>query len=206
VRDFLEWLVALPSWARYATIMVAAGVENVVPPVPADTIVAFGAFVAARAQDGPWGVWVATMIGNLATAMGTYAAGRRYGAGPLMRRLGRNRAGAAEGRLRELFRRYGLGALFLSRFLPGVRALVPPFAGAMRIPAATVLAAMGTASGLWYGFITWVCYRVGADWDSLTARVGAWQRWSAIAAAALALGVGVVIWARRRRARGRANA
>lgn len=206
MRDVLEWLVGLPVAARYLAIGLAAGVENIVPPVPADKIVAFGAFVAARAEDGPWGVWLATMIGNLATAMATYAAGRRYGAARLMRRLGGGNAAAAEARLHGLFGRYGVGALFVSRFLPGVRALVPPFAGALRIPPLTVLLAMATASGLWYGFVTWVCYRVGADWDQLAARVGAWQRGTAVGAGAIALAVGVWIWARRRRARGHADA
>lgn len=206
MRGLLDWLVGLPVVARYLAIAVAAGVENIVPPIPADTIVGFGAFVAARAQDGPWGVWVATMTGNLTTAMATYAAGRRYGAERLMRRLGGGNAAAAEARLHRLFGRYGVGALFVSRFLPGIRAIVPPFAGALRIPAATVLLAMATASGLWYGFVTWVCYRVGADWDSLAARVGAWQRWSAVAAGVVALAAAGWIWARRRKPRGHADA
>ncbi|MEP6691931.1 MAG: hypothetical protein ABJD07_12305 [Gemmatimonadaceae bacterium] len=44
-----------------------------------------------------------------------------------MRRLG---SASGQRRLEDLYAKRGFAALFVSRFLPGVRALVPPFAGA----------------------------------------------------------------------------
>jgi membrane protein DedA with SNARE-associated domain len=106
--------------------------------------------------------------------------------------------GAAHARLEALYGRYGLWALCLSRFLPGVRALVPPFAGALRISPTRTAVAMGVASGIWYGAITYLAYTVGARWELLAARVGAVGRWSGIAAAALAA-IALVVWLVRRR-------
>ncbi|HZK78364.1 MAG TPA: hypothetical protein VFC35_05600, partial [Gemmatimonadaceae bacterium] len=58
-----------------------------------------------------------------------------------------------------------------SRFLPGVRALVPPFAGAMKLPPLAVGAAIALASGVWFAFITWIAFQAGEDWDALYARI-----------------------------------
>src|SRR5918997_1483683 len=166
----------MPVPALYAALAVVAALENVFPPVPADTVVAFGSFLAARGQGTAMGVFLCTWSGNIAGAMLIYALGRRYGAERLERRLLGDRAADAEFRLRALYGRYGLAALFVSRFLPGVRAIVPPLAGALRVPAFRTAVAMGAASAVWYGAISYLAFRIGADWDQLAGAVGRYGR------------------------------
>lgn len=169
----LEWLSGLPAPALYLALVITAALENFFPPLPADTIVAFGTFLAARGEATAVGAFLATWTGNVAGAMVVYALGRRYGAEAVERRIfAYGRTGEkAESRLERLYVRYGMLALFLSRFLPGVRALVPPFAGAMKMPAIPVLTAIAVASGIWYGTVTVAAYHVGSDWDALRARL-----------------------------------
>lgn len=169
----LEWLSALPAPALYLALVITAALENFFPPLPADTIVAFGAFLAARGEATAVGAFLATWTGNVAGAMLVYALGRRYGAEAVQRKIfAYGQAGQrAENRLEKLYVRYGMLALFLSRFLPGVRALVPPFAGAMKMPVTPVLAAIAVASGIWYGTVTVAAYHVGSDWELLRARL-----------------------------------
>jgi membrane protein DedA with SNARE-associated domain len=169
----LEWLSGLPAPALYLALVITAALENFFPPLPADTIVAFGTFLAARGEATAVGAFLATWTGNVAGAMVVYALGRRYGAEAVERRIfSYGRMGEkAESRLEKLYVRYGMLALFLSRFLPGVRALVPPFAGAMKMPAIPVLTAIAVASGIWYGTVTVAAYHVGSDWDALRARL-----------------------------------
>ncbi len=190
----------MPVPALYAALAVVAALENVFPPVPADTVVAFGSFLAARGQGTALGVFLTTWAGNVAGAMLIYVLGRRYGAERLERRLLGDRAAAAESRLRALYGRYGLAALFVSRFLPGVRALVPPFAGALRIPAIRTAVAMGAASAVWYGAISYLAFRIGADWESLSRTVARYSRVAAIVGFAAAI-AGIALWllVRRRR-------
>jgi membrane protein DedA with SNARE-associated domain len=108
---------------------------------------------------------------------------------------------AGERRLRDLYARYGLLALVVSRFIPGLRAIVPPFAGALRIPAVPAVAAMAIASGIWYGVIAYLAYRAGSDWTALTRMITRSGRLAALVAAALVL-AGVLAWLiHRRRAR-----
>ena len=100
MQGVLDWLSALPVVALYAAMFIAAAVENVFPPIPADTVVAFGSFLAARGQGTIVGAFLSVWIGNLAGAGIMYAAGRRYGAAQVEKRLLKDKGAEAEGRLR----------------------------------------------------------------------------------------------------------
>ena len=198
MQPFFDWLAGLPPYALYAALAGAAAIENFFPPFPADTVVAFGSFLAARGQGSLAGSLLATWLGNVAGAMAVYALGRRYGSSWLASRFG---GAAAEARVRALYGRYGVSALALSRFVPGVRAIVAPLAGALRVPAHQAAAAIGVASAIWYGGLAYLAYRLGSDWEALQRAMTAAGRSAAVVAAALALiAVGVWIVRRRRRA------
>ena len=192
-----EWFEMLPAPALYAALAAAAAIENFFPPLPADTVVAFGSFIAARGHGSALGSFLATWIGNMAGAVAMYLLGRRFGAERLTRRFAK--AGSEE-KLAEWHRKYGLWALFVSRFVPGLRALVPPFAGALRVPLPVALLAMATASGIWYAAITFLAFRAGSSWEELTATFDSWKRAAGIAASILVAAALVVWLVRRRRA------
>ena len=201
MQDALDWLSGLPPAALYAALAVIAATENIFPPLPADTVVAFGAFLAARGHATLVGAFLATWLGNVSGALLVYALGRRYGASHAQRWLARFGNERSEQRLERMYAQRGIAALFLSRFIPGVRALVSPFAGAMRVPALRATLAIAVASGIWYGVVTWIAYNVGSDWDALQARL----RSAGTTAALIAVGIAVVAVAwyllRRRKAK-----
>ncbi len=199
VDALLAWLTDLPAVALYAVLFVAAGLENVFPPLPADTVVAFGAFLAARGEASLVGAFLATWIGNVGGAIGMYVLGRRMGASALEARLPQFADAAAQRRILKLYERWGIPSLFLTRFLPGARALVPPLAGALRIPPLGTTVAIATASGIWYGVIAFLAYRVGSRWDELVARIGSMSRMAAIVAGVTVVLLAIVVYVRRRR-------
>ncbi|NIR61361.1 MAG: hypothetical protein GWO02_18625, partial [Gammaproteobacteria bacterium] len=61
--------------------MIGAGaaVENIIPPIPADTFVLFGAFLAAAGRADPLLVFLVTWLSNVTAAMGVYTLAYRYG-------------------------------------------------------------------------------------------------------------------------------
>jgi membrane protein DedA with SNARE-associated domain len=89
-------------------------------------------------------------------------------------------------------------ALFFSRFIPGVRGLVPPFAGAFRLPLIRSLVVMGVASGIWYGIISYLAFRVGSNWNDLQKAIGRYGRISSLVALIIVLAA-VVAWLMKRR-------
>jgi membrane protein DedA with SNARE-associated domain len=201
VDGLLEWLTGLPTGALYVVLALVAAIENVFPPFPADTVVAFGSFLAARGQGTLLGAFLSTLVGNLLGAFLMFLVGRRFGAEPLERRFGGQ---GAMLKFRLFHDKYGSPALFISRFLPAVRAIVPPAAGALRLPPLRSMILMGTASAIWYGTIAFLGFRLGDDWDRLYAAVRSSTRLMGIIAVGIVVLVVLAFWLRRRFTRERA--
>jgi membrane protein DedA with SNARE-associated domain len=199
MTDMLTWLSSLPEPLLYGALVLAAFAENIFPPLPADTVIALGAFVAARGRGSAVGVWTATMIGNVGGAMLMYGLGRRFGMPWFMQRFpSLVPAGTAE-RMTARFQTQGVLAVIVSRFLPGVRAVVPPLAGAMGVGLVRALLAMSLASGAWYGLVCALAFRAGANADALLQRIAGQQKTVGLVAAAMLVGALVVLWWRVRR-------
>jgi membrane protein DedA with SNARE-associated domain len=198
LEAIIERLSQLPLSVLYPTLGLLAAIENVIPPLPTDAVVAFGSFLAARGQGSPYATFLITWLSNLAGAAGMYAVGRHYGHGIFNRALVRWGGPEASHRLATMYNRYGVASLFLSRFLPGIRALVPVFGGAARLPFIPVMLTIGLASGLWYGFIAIVAYRASRDWDTLQEMISDYNRVIMIIAVLTAVGL-MALWLRRRR-------
>jgi len=196
VNSFFVWLNAVPIGTLYVALGAVAAIENVFPPIPADTVVALGSFLAARGRGSVVAAFLATWIGNVGSAMVMYGLGRRYGAAKLERRLMGEKAAGADRRLGQMYGKYGVLALFASRFIPGIRALVPPFAGALRVPPLRAGLAIAGASAIWYGTVSYVGFTVGGNWQRVLYLVTEYGRILAAVAAVLLL-VGVVIWRTR---------
>ena len=196
----LDWLSHVPLSVLYLLMAAFAAVENVFPPVPADTVVALGSWLAARGQGSAFWAFFATWVGNVLGAGAMYAVGRRHGTAWMHKRFPALGDEKNERRLRELHGKYGAVSLVLSRFVPGVRALVPPFAGALRISPVTTMLSLSLASAVWYGLVSYVAFRAGADWGALMDRITRYGRVAAVAAATV-IGAGALVWWLRRRQR-----
>jgi membrane protein DedA with SNARE-associated domain len=175
-----------------------AAVENIFPPIPADVLVAFGGFLAARGGGSPWPAFLCVWIGNVFGAILMYLLGRRFGSDFIARKFRLQKGGDAEVLLMEWHRKYGIAALFVSRFVPGIRAVVPPVAGSVRIPLGGVALAVAAASGIWYGLITWLAFNAGANWNALSLTVSRLGVWMALGAAVVLTVLLVIVWRRRR--------
>lgn len=194
------WLGNLPVATLYVAIAGLSAFENFFPPFPSDGVIAVGSFLASRAQGSPVAVFLLGWFGNVAGAMVTYTLARRFGSDMILRRLEKYAGPTAENRMTDLIARYGFGGLFVSRFLPGVRAIVPPFAGAMRLGAFKVFLAIASASALWFGVITFLAFRAGDNWELLQHYMTRSGQWAGVVAAAIVALVGGV-WLLRRRAK-----
>ncbi len=194
MQALLDWLATLPAGTLYAVIAAVAAFENLVPPFPSDVVVAFGSFVVAQGDEGTMlGVFLSTWLGNVGGAMLVYALGRRYGAARLERRLAGKHAKSRDAKIRRLLKRYGMPAIFLSRFVPGVRAIVPVVAGALRLSVTWTTVMVASASAIWYGIITMIAFRVGSDWERLRGTIGQYSTAAAIVAAII-LVLGFATW------------
>jgi membrane protein DedA with SNARE-associated domain len=188
----LASLANLPPAVLYSVLALVAAIENVIPPFPADVTIAFGAFLAARGDQAMAGVFIAAMLGNTVGAMAVYAAAKRYGAGRFERMVGLRHTEQREARFRELFAKYGVAALFAARFIPGVRALVPPVAGALKVPPLATAVMLLSASAVWYAGIVYLAIRV-EEWAELEGQLATVAGVAALISVGTLL-IGTVAW------------
>ncbi|UCD24562.1 MAG: DedA family protein [Gemmatimonadota bacterium] len=203
LEQLVHRLIELPPGLVYTIIGVLASVENVFPPVPADTAVALGAFLSTAGTVSAWSIFGVTWAANVASGVGVYIAartlGRRFFTGRLGSRLLNPRHLA---KLEHLYSRHGTWGIFASRFVPGARALIPPFAGIAGLTWVKALVPMAVASAIWYGALTFMAATLVPKLDDLAVFVVG-LNWIGLAFGALV--VALVIWvaiARRRMSRG----
>ena len=168
VDGFLVWLRDVPPLVMYAALGVGAAVENVVPLIPADTFVLLGGFLAARGSASEGVVFLVTWTSNVLSALAVYTAAYLYGESFFNTRLGRYLLDPKQvGIVRRFYRRWGAAAIFYTRFLPGLRAVTPVFAGVIRQRPISVAFPLLLASGVWYGALVWVGAFAGRNVDQL---------------------------------------
>jgi membrane protein DedA with SNARE-associated domain/uncharacterized tellurite resistance protein B-like protein len=180
-------------------------VENVVPPVPSDAAVALGAFLSHRGLTTPLMVFVVTWSANLLGAAAVYVAARRFGRKLFASQTGRRLLAPRSLALIEReYLRFGTIGIFISRFLPGFRAVVPPFAGLVGLGAWRTFIPMAIASAIWYGGITVVGALIGSNWERILAILTGVNRTLGLITLFVVVAGAVLIWhARRQRARER---
>jgi membrane protein DedA with SNARE-associated domain len=183
----------------YLIIGAGAAVENIFPPVPADTAAALGAFLSQHGTISATAVFVVTWASNVSGAVVVYLGGRTLGRHFFTGRLGRRllKPKPLE-RLERIYQRYGAGGIFLSRFVPGVRAVVPAFAGIAHLGAWRALAPMAVASAIWYGALVFVVARLARQIEDV-ARIITGFNWGilVLAAAFVAFLVWILVIGRR---------
>lgn len=171
------------------------------PPVPADTFVLLGAFLSGSGWIDPWVVFLVTWIPNVLSALLVYALARRYGQGFFNSRIGRRLLQPQQ--LEDVGRfydRWGTPAIFVSRFLPAFRAVVPVFAGVAHVSFPRVFLPVTVASAIWYGTLVVMGAVLGRNWSTIVetfTRMSGVLGWSATICMVLV----VAWWIRTRRGR-----
>lgn len=190
LREFIGnygyWAVALALLAESAGL-----------PVPGEITLLLASFLAYsehRLQIG-WIIVVATCAATLGGNLG-YALGQ-YGGRPLLdryQRIFRIRPATLE-HGEKIFARYGALAIFLSRFIFGMRVFAGPLAGVLRMRwrAFTLFNFLGAAA--WVTLMAGVGYLFGQHWRNL---MRAMQRFN-VAVLIVAVVVIFIFWWRYRR-------
>jgi len=191
----------LPTAAVYLVLAALSSVENIFPPVPADVAVVFGAFLSRRGITSAPLLGLVCWLANTASSAGMYflarARGKRFFAKGWPSKLLTPDAIKA---LERMYRKHGMVGIFVSRFLPGLRAAVTPFAGVVDMPPARALVPAATASAIWYAFLVAMGAALGRNWEAVERLLGTTNRVLAIVALIATALVAVWFWRRKREA------
>jgi membrane protein DedA with SNARE-associated domain len=197
VSELLRFLESLPPGPLYALIAALAALENFVPPAPADTAVALGAFLAGRGRLDAWTVFGVTWVANVGAGAAVYLLARRYGRAFFRGRFGRRLLSERTiGHIEQQHQRHGTYGIFLSRLLPVWRGVAMPFAGLAGVTPGRALIPLALASALWYGSLTYVVATLGTNLEAALALVARVNH--VLAGVAVAMLGALAVWAWRR--------
>ena len=200
---FLEWVSALPHPLIYGILGLSAFIENLFPPVPGDTVTAFGAFLVGAKQLRFAGVYVSTTLGSVLGFMCLFWIGRLLGRRFFMEKDLWVFKAADILRAEAWFKKYGYFLVLMNRFLPGIRSVISLSGGISKLRSwPVVLFALASAcawNGIWIGF----GYILGSNWENVKDRIGnIMARYNTAVFALLGLIVFCVVlrwWVRKRK-------
>jgi len=197
---FLEWVSGLPVPAIYAILALLSAVENVFPPVPADVAVVVGAFLSHRGLTSAPLIgalcWLANTVSSAAMYFYARAHGRRFLQEGWPRRFMPPRTLRA---LEEAYARHGAYGIFLSRFLPGIRAGVTPFAGVVGISPLRAVGPSAAASAIWYAFLVAAGAMLGLNLEAAKGLLSSANRVLGLLSAVALMLAAVWLWRHYRR-------
>lgn len=196
--DFLRSIVELPPLLIYLVIGVGAAIENFIPPIPADTFVLLGGFISAEGRANPWLVFLVTWLFNVAAAVAVYALTWKHGQSFFKTRIGHWLLKPKQlEQIGTFYKRWGVPAILVSRFLPAFRAAVPVFAGVTHVPIMRVLPPLAIASAAWYGALVYLGAAAGRNWDQLMRFFDRFSTILLVIACVLVVALGVWWWRTR---------
>lgn len=196
--DALAFLEGLPEPWVYTVLGLGAALENVLPIIPADTFVLVGGFLAGLGSGRAPLMFLATWLLNVAGALGVYWAGLRFGERFFTEGRGRHLISPGQlSRLNRFYSRWGVMAIFLARFLPGFRAVVPVFAGVARQAPWRVAPPLIAASATWYGALVWAGWAAGTNLDEIQRLLRRLNLGFLLVSAVLFVLVGIYWWRTR---------
>ena len=199
MEALLSTLAGFPPLGVYTLLGLGAALENIVPPIPADTFVLLGGFLAGSTPLRAWPVFFATWGSNVATALAVYGLGYRYGRAFFEEGVGRKVLTERQlARMTRFYARWGTPAVFLARFLPGLRAVVPAFAGVSRNRFLPVAIPIVVASAIWYGALVWLGATAGRNLDTIVGWLAGTNQVLVVIAVAVSILVGSIWWRSRK--------
>lgn len=167
-QEMVQLIEGLPPLSIYLVFFVIAYIENVLPPIPGDVLVAFGGYLAAESIIGLVPILLLTTVASVLGFMTMYWIG--YGWGDVVEhkqkgvRLLRFIPVEYLQKVRAWMQKWGLGVVLANRFLAGTRSVISLAAGLSKTPISTTVLCSALSSILWNGILLAFGWVVHENW------------------------------------------
>ena len=166
---FLTYLNSQPPGWIYFFLFLGAFMENMVPPIPGDTLIVFGAYLAGIGVIDVWPAYAAMFVGSASGCLLVYwiayIKGRDFFVQLEARYLEESKIKVVE----TWFANYGVRIVIFNRFLPTVRAFVGIVCGIIRMNPAKMVIYVVTSTVLWNSLLVYFGLMVGKNWQLVIA-------------------------------------
>ena len=154
------------SFFGYIGIFVLMALESMIFPIPAELVMPFAGFLAAKKEMSFALIILFSSLGSLFGSLLSYYMGK-YGGDKIVIRYGKYLLldGSDLVKTKNWFRRKGEVTVFISRFIPVVRHLIsiPAGIGKMKLSKFCFYTVIGAT--LWNTFLTYLGFLLGENWE-----------------------------------------
>ena len=168
--EFIENLFnQIDPLISYMVLFISSFAENVLPPVPGDTVVVIGAYLVSIGKLGFWGVYVSTTLGSLAGFTTMYLIGRQVGRRFISKRS-RTRIFKEEYiyKVEVWFSNWGYWVIAANRFLSGTRSVISVFSGIFHLNMLIVLMLATVSASFWNALLISGGLLLGNHWHNIS--------------------------------------
>ena len=201
---FVAFISGQPQALIYVALFLGAFLENVIPPIPGDSIIVFGAYLAGRGVLNEVEVFLYMWIGSFLGCMLAYAVGYFKGRAFFVAWSPRIFCAERFAQAERWFDRYGGKLIVFNRFLPGVRCVIGISAGMSGVKPVRMAFCVALGTLIWNGILVYAGVLVGSNWKLILRILNTYNRVMMILLI-LAACIGAMVWYRRR-GRGRGGA
>jgi membrane protein DedA with SNARE-associated domain len=149
----------------YVILCVCAFIENIVPPIPGDTVTVIGGYLAGTGKLNMFGVVLATTIGSFSGFMAMFFLGKYFGSRFFIDRDFFFFSKKNFIKVSEWFEKYGYTVVFCNRFLSGARSVISLFAGITGMNPIKVAVYCFISCFVWNLLLVFAGYKVGENWE-----------------------------------------
>lgn len=179
-QDLVEWISQLSPLGLYGAFVLVSYIENIVPPIPGDILVAFGGYLAAEHVVMITPVFLLTTVASVAGFMTMYMIGSYWGTriDEKNRNKGVTRFVPIKymERVRRWMRRWGQGVIVANRFLAGTRSVISLTAGISRTPVSSTILSSAVSSVLWNSILLGFGWIVHENWQVIGEYLAVYSR------------------------------
>jgi len=176
--EYLENLFSQISPAMaYLILGISAFTENVLPPIPGDTVVVLGAYLVSTGQLTFWGVYISTTLGSVVGFVTMYYIGRKFGRSFIYKKSRSKIFKEEDIRKTEIwFGKWGYWVIVANRFLSGTRSVISLFAGLFHLNALIVIALSLVSAAIWNCLLLFAGMAVGNNWEIITTIISQYNK------------------------------
>ena len=168
LEQIVDWILTLSPLSIYSIFFLVAYVENIVPPLPGDLLVAFGGYMAAEQIIGFVPVLIITTFASVLGFMNMYLFGKYFGDRIEIQRkrfwLMRFIDIKYFDRGKRWMHNWGQGVILANRFLAGTRSVIALTAGITKTNVYSTMVSSFVSSLVWNFILLMLGWIVYENW------------------------------------------
>ena len=155
----------------YGILFISAVIENLFPPIPGDTITAFGAFLVGTGTLDYFYVYLSTSIGSVIGFMCLFFVGKYLQREFFVNKNFKFFSVESIENAENWFSKYGYYIVLANRFFPGIRSVISIVSGISKLNTLKVFILALISASVWNLIWIHAGYVLGDNWDVFSKKI-----------------------------------